>query len=60
VVEDFEIHRWIRWRAFSAETKRPSSAVFIRCLKMRLVAELISTAGSLQTNGSMLLALAMP
>jgi len=59
VVEDFESHCWIRWRAFSAGTTRPSSAVFIRCFRMRLVAGLISTSGSLQTNGSMLLALAI-
>ena len=56
VIEDF-VSRWcIRWRALSAGTKRPSSAVFVRCLRRRLVAGLMST-GSLQTKGSRLLTL---
>jgi hypothetical protein len=50
VVEDFEIDSWIRWRAFSAEIKRPSWALFIRCFKIRLVAELKLAACCKQTD----------
>src|SRR5258708_7191878 len=59
-MQDFNCHWRIRWRAFSEETRRPSSAVLILRFRMRLIAGRISTAGSLQTNGSMLLALAIP
>src|ERR1039458_3780419 len=40
-----------------AETSRPSSAVLIRCSRMRLVSASTSTSGSLQTNASILCSL---
>src|ERR1017187_3973803 len=43
-----------------AETSRPSSAVLIRCSRMRLVSASTSTSGSLQTNASILRSIPMP
>jgi hypothetical protein len=53
VVEDSESHHWIRSRAVLGETRRPSSAVFIRCFRMRWVVASTSTSGSLDANAGL-------